>query len=212
MKNKSKILAFLILIFTIITTGLTYPYLPNKIPVHWNLSGDIDNFINKQTYVFIPTIFTIFMIALMICLPKIDQKKDNYKNFSKYYDLCLLSILTFFFLIHCITLSISLGLNININKLIPTLLGLLFIVIGYAVQKTELNYLFGVKTPWSLSGEVSWVKTNTLYGKLIIVSGALTILSTLLLNSNITFIVLIASVLSSSLISVICSYFYYKTK
>jgi uncharacterized membrane protein len=42
---------------------------------------------------------------------------------------------------------------------------------GNVLTTVRSNYMFGVRTPWTLSSELSWDKTHRLVGRLFVVAG-----------------------------------------
>ena len=53
----------------------------------------------------------------------------------------------------------------------------MFIVLGNYLGKIRRNYMFGVRTPWTLASELSWNKTHRFAGKLFVVTGLIVLLA-----------------------------------
>jgi uncharacterized membrane protein len=51
------------------------------------------------------------------------------------------------------------------------LVGLVMAVLGNFMPKMPQNWFFGIRTPWALSSETVWKKTNLLGGWLLTLSG-----------------------------------------
>ena len=66
--------------------------------------------------------------------------------------------------------------------------GVLFVVIGNVLGKVRSNFMFGVRTPWTLSSDLSWNKTHRLVGRLFVLLG-LAIVVTGLVGSDEAFLV-----------------------
>ena len=56
-------------------------------------------------------------------------------------------------------------------------LNILFIVIGNVMGKVRQNYIFGLRTPWTLSSEQAWDKTHRTIGRLIVALSVIGLLS-----------------------------------
>ena len=112
--------------------------------------------------------------------------------------------------IHIVIISISLGYNIAIDKVIPFMVGVLFVVMGNYLPKSKSNFFYGIKTPWTLTSEEVWKKTHRLGGKLFVISGLIIIVSSLLFKGNIQFIILLILIVIAGIIPTIASYFYAK--
>ncbi len=70
----------------------------------------------------------------------------------------------------------ALGVAVPTAGIINVGIGLLFIVIGNWLGKVRSNFIMGVRTPWTLSSELSWNKTHRLAGKLFVGVGLAQIL------------------------------------
>jgi uncharacterized membrane protein len=60
----------------------------------------------------------------------------------------------------------------DIRRLMALLIGTLFMAIGSQVHKVRSNFMFGIRTPWTLSDERVWERTHRL-GRWICVTGGL---------------------------------------
>ena len=56
-------------------------------------------------------------------------------------------------------------------RVILGLAGLLVAVLGNFLGKTQRNWWIGVRTPWSLSSDAAWAKSNRLAGRLMVLTG-----------------------------------------
>lgn len=210
MKNKTKFYNLTLIITAFLISCLFYGKLPNEMPIHWNIGGEIDNYAPKIFAAFFPPIIMLFIWGGMLFTPKIDPKKDNYLQFNKTYTITTNVIVTFFFVLHIVTILASIGYNIPINKVIPFMVGVLFLIIGNYLPKSKSNFFFGIKTPWTLTNEDTWTKTHRLGGKLFVLSGLITIIGSLFFTGNIQFIILIFSIFIAGIVPIIASYIYSK--
>lgn len=209
-KKKSDIYNVIIIACCILLTIIVYNKLPDLVPTHWNTMGEIDKYSPKAFGAFMAPVIMIFTWSGMKFLPKIDPRKKNYEKFDKSYSVIVSILLTFFLVIHAVTLLAALGYGISIEKIIPLIVGVLFIVIGNYLPKSKSNFFYGIKTPWTLSSEVSWRKTHRLGGKLFVVAGIVCILSSFLLNGNIKAVVFFIAIMIAAIVPIVASYFYAK--
>lgn len=203
------------LIITIAAFGLTicfYNKLPEQIPIHWNWAGEVDNYANKSLGAFFAPIAMVLIWMGMLILPKIDPKKENYNKFQSSYEIVIGVIVTFLFGLQMALILISLGYNISMNKIIMLMMGIMFMIIGNYLPKAKSNFFYGIKTPWTLSSEVSWRKTHRLGGKLFVLSGIVTIISTAILQGKYQTILMTTTLMAIVIILIVASYFYSKEK
>ncbi|MBP0725852.1 SdpI family protein [Bacillus sp. RG28] len=168
---KKHLFFILVIISSIVFWLVNFNSLPAQIPVHWDLGGEPDGYSSKLGAFFIFNGFLIFMYLMMLFLPKIDPRKEKYKNFTKAYNMIIFTISLIFFLINIATVLSCLGYNVPIGKIVPILVGILFIVMGNYLPQVKSNYFMGIRTPWTLSNEDIWIKTHRLSGKICFVAG-----------------------------------------
>ncbi|KYO64322.1 SdpI family protein [Thermovenabulum gondwanense] len=200
----------LILILSLYVIGfLLYPYLPEKVPSHWNIRGEVDGYTGKFNHIlFMPT-FTLGLFLLLKVVPKIDPRAENYKKFTGVYEGFKVVFVLFMWGIYIITLLAGLGYSLPVGKLVSIGVGVLFIFIGNYFGKIKHNYTFGIKTPWTLASEEVWNKTHRVSGPLWVIAGFLWIVS-IFVSETIGFIVGMVSIFSVAIFGFVYSYIIYK--
>jgi uncharacterized membrane protein len=166
----------IVILLSAIGTIFVYQQLPNMVPGHWNLSGEVDQYNNKE-FVFITALLPLGLYILMVFLPKLDPKKAAYLKHEKAYDIVQTSIVIFLIATHWLTIAIALGYDVNIGRVIKIGLGVLFVVMGNYMSQIRHNYFFGIKNPWTLASEEVWTKTHRLGGYSFVLSGGIAFLS-----------------------------------
>lgn len=210
MKNKKSIITMWVLAFiSPIMFLAAYSYLPEKVPIHWNAQGQVDNYGSKAMAAFL--FFLPILLALMFqFLPKIDPKKQNYVKFQKYYDIFAIFFTAFFVVVNGVMLTetlrpgtLSIGLIISIG------VSLMLIVLGNMMGKIKHNYFMGIKTPWTLADPDVWNKTHRVGGIMWVVIGILALITSFI--STIAFaVVILAGALGSTVVLFILSYVWFK--
>lgn len=203
----NKILIILILL-SIVCTAFVYSYLPNEVPSHWNIKGDIDKYQSKE-FVFFTASLPLLLYVFMIIVPKIDPKKKSYMKHKKAYRIFIYALIIFFIIIHWLAIGVSLDYNLNISGYIKIGVGLLFIILGNYMGQLRHNYTFGIKTPWTLASEKVWKKTHKAGGYGFIISGLIFIL-TAIFNNEMSFYIALGSLLIMVSALTIYSYLLYK--
>jgi uncharacterized membrane protein len=205
MKINPKIIVIIIL--SLIGTVLIYPSLPGRIPVHWNIEGQIDRFAGKS-FAFITAALPLVIYLMMALLPKIDPKKESYLKHETAYQVTIWAITLFLIFLHWTTLCVAKGYPLNVGVIVRILMGVLFIILGNYLSQARPNYFFGIKTPWTLANEAVWRKTHRVGGYGFILTGILALVSALL-KGNVAFTLVIGSILAVILFTCIYSYWEY---
>jgi len=155
-----------------------------------------------------PALLILMGISFRI-FPKIDPYKNRYREFFPVYSFICNLIMTSILLLYFFTGIYNLGYPIKINIVVPIIIGLLMIVIGSLMNKLKRNFMIGARTPWAITSENVWNKTQKFAGRMFIVLGIIIIITPFLgmFWGGITFI---AGILLTTLGTYIYSYLEFK--
>lgn len=176
-KMKKQTLILLILcVLAFLGHMLLYPSLPEIVPTHWGLDGEVNGYSEKSTTIFL-ALLPLLLTILFQVIPKIDPRGKNYEKHEKAYDIFRFVLILFLIGMIGITDAAILGYPVAINRLVPVGVGILFLVIGNYMPQIRNNYTLGIRTPWALENEWVWRKTHTMGGVVFCIMGILFILS-----------------------------------
>lgn len=190
MKKFSKSILLLVSILSFVGISISYFYLPDNIPIHWNYKMEIDGWANKN-YIFLIGLLPCIMIILFEYLPKIDPRRDNYQKHQKAYYMIKLAIVSLFIVIGWITVATALGININLGFVLPVVIGFMLIFIGNYMPILKSNYYFGIKNPWTLSDDVVWRKTHKVGGYVFAIIGVCMLIMAFLNIASLNYIIVV---------------------
>jgi len=169
-----------ITLLTLVAWLIALPHLPATMPIHWGANGEADGFATKINAMILTVGIMVLIYFIIAFVPRIDPRKENYKYFSKTYNIVLNAVLLLFFFVNMSTILQGLGYNVPMAYIAPIMAGLVFIIIGNYLQRVRSNYFMGIRTPWTLSNETVWKKTHRLSGKLFFIGGLLILISAFL--------------------------------
>ncbi|MCP1450406.1 SdpI family protein [Priestia megaterium] len=169
-----------ITLLTLVAWLIALPHLPATMPIHWGANGEADGFATKINAMILTVGIMVLIYFIIAFVPRIDPRKENYKYFSKTYNILLNAVLLLFFFVNMSTILQGLGYNVPMSYIAPIMAGLVFIIIGNYLQRVRSNYFMGIRTPWTLSNEIVWKKTHRLSGKLFFIGGLLILISAFL--------------------------------
>jgi uncharacterized membrane protein len=152
---------------------LLYPHLPEQVPSHWNIRGEVDAYSSRFWGAFGIPLMTAGIYVLMVLLPLIDPRRQNYLKFTEAYRVLKVVFAVFMTGLYALVILSSLGRQIPIGGAVIGCTGLLFIIIGNYMGQFRHNYFVGIKTPWTLADERVWQKTHRLGGKIWVLAGSL---------------------------------------
>jgi len=159
------------LILTFLVSLAAYPQLPDTVVSHWNAAGVPDGSMGKLAGIGLVPVISVALVALLMFLPRVDPLRKNYAAFRNWYYGFILVFVVFMLAVQCQIILWSLGYHISMNLVMPVLIGLLFIYVGFFLERVEPNWFAGIRTPWTLSSAMVWKKTHMLGGKLFKIAG-----------------------------------------
>lgn len=206
---KKTILPIAIIISSLIISLLSYDKLPDQVPIHWDISGEVDLYASKTFALFLLPAMMVFVVLLRIVAPKIDPKKENLqKNAGELSTINVVTLLVLL-VVHGLTVLVGMGYEINIAVIAPLVAGVLFVVIGNLMPRVRHNFTVGIRTSWALANEDVWRKTNQIGGRSLFFGGLVMILS-VFLSSPWMQIIFFVTLAISVLLPTISSFVYYK--
>lgn len=209
MKKSNITKAFIVLMIGLIGYTLyIYFKLPNTVPSHWNVYGEVDGWSHKSI-VFVTLLIPVLTYYGMPLLRKIDPKRKNYEKYEETFNIFRIILTVTFMILHLVIIYASQGNEINISLFVPLFIGVMFIVLGNYMARVKQNFFIGIKTPWTLSSETVWNKTHRVGGYVFVLSGILMILASII-TGPIMIIVSISIILVGTFGTIVYSYLLYK--
>lgn len=187
-------------------------------PIHWNAAGEADGFAGRNAVLGVLMIMPItqtFMTALLYFIPKIEPLRQNFEESRAAYNWVWVGLMAFLTLTGIMNAmmyhgggSKTLGEATIMTMAIGT--SLLLIGIGNVMGKVRQNFMFGIRTPWTLSSDLSWEKTHRIGGRLFVGAGLIGVILAFI-NPLTSILVTTALILLAVLICVIYSYKVWKS-
>jgi len=167
-------LGLLLLIAAMFAGGLyVWPTAPDRIPVHWNVSGEVDRYGGKVEGLLGIPLMALGIYLLMRYLPNIDPGRMNYARFGGAYTAIRAGVLLLMAGIYGMVIAWVLKAPVDMSRAVPVAVGALFVLFGSVLGQVKPNWFVGIRTPWTLSSAESWARTHRLGGWLFIAIGVL---------------------------------------
>jgi uncharacterized membrane protein len=203
---KKELPLVLIVLLPFIYLASVWNTLPEKVPVHWNMQGEIDRYGDKTELLIIPIFLPLLTYLLFLVIPKIDPKNKLHNMGQKYQSLrviltLFMSVLALFILYSSKNQSLE-----NPNYIILGI-GILYLVLGNYFKTIKPNYFIGIRTPWTLENETVWKDTHKLAGKFWFIGGIIIVFSSLLFEEKYNLILFLTVSAIITVIPIVYSYF-----
>lgn len=175
--KKKAIISSVIILLPILYGIAMWDKLPASMVSHWGGDGVADGVAPKGFMVFGMPLLLLAVHWLCLGVSALDKKsrQQHHKLIVIIYSLIpVLSIL-----VNGMIYSMALGTELDLFKLLPVFLGVLFMILGNYMPKTVRNRHMGIKTRWTMGNDENWQKTHRLGGSLQVACGVLMLVSVL---------------------------------
>ena len=209
MKKTSKefLISTIICLLPLVFGLLVYKKLPLEIPTKWYSDGTVGQYMPKEFTVFGMPLFFILMNALVHFAMNTDPKRQNIGSMMRTLGKWIIPVLS------VVTVPMALlwgmGYQIPISRILPILLGILFVVIGNYFPKTRRSYTTGIKTPWTLNSDENWRRTHHVAAFLWIAAG-IAMIAMAFLPQNIVQLVIVGMIIVLIVVPYAYSYTLYR--
>lgn len=160
--KKQMIITSIVCVLPMIIGAIIYSKLPKQMPIHFNYSGNADNYAPKAFVCFaLPLIMLLANLLLHVIInndPKNNGGGSVVATISK-WTIPVVSVIVF-----ALCSIYGLGYNLSSTKYVIVAVGILIIFIGNYLPKCRQNYTVGIKLPWTLNDINNWNK-NTQNGR-----------------------------------------------
>jgi uncharacterized membrane protein len=158
-----------------------------RVPIHWGLDGNPNGYGSAAiSFAFLP-LLTGGLVALFGLIPRIEPRRYNLERSASAYRTTATAVIVFLGVAQAVVVLASIGDTLPMVAIVGLGIGLLFIVMGNVLTTVRSNFLFGVRTPWTLTSDLAWDRTHRLVGRLFVLAG-ITLIA-LMLTGNVELIV-----------------------
>ena len=206
-KKELPVIAIILLPF--IYLAYIWHELPARIPIHWNVQGEIDRYGSRSELIIVVFALPVLIYLILLVVPLIDPKYKIKNMGSKYQDIKILTTLFMSVLAMYIIYSVKNASLFNPN-FIFLLLGILYAILGNYMKTIRANYFVGIRTPWTLENEAVWKATHRMGGVLWFAGGLIIVAGSLVLGQKANFIFFMVVTGIIVLVPVIYSYVKFK--
>ncbi|ETE89961.1 SdpI family protein [Bacillus thuringiensis] len=155
-----------------------------------------------------PTIMFISNIIFNILVKNTLLTEESQEN---KLDLRIVSnaMLMLLCIIHLVIVSTEFGYTVTFELVVGIATGIFIMVLSNFMQRVEQNYIYGIRTPWTLKNKEVWRLTNRFSAKIFFITGLMIILFSILIPKFVI-LIMIGLVAIAALISVFSSYIYFR--
>lgn len=187
-------------------SAIAYARLPARVALHWNVAGQPDKFGPPLVLALTLPLVMAGIVLLARILPAIDPLRANYDKFLPTYRFVFALVLTLLLGFHLMALALALGEPVPIARLSPASIALLFILLGNVLPRARRNWMFGIRTPWTLSSDRVWARTHRVGGYVMTTAGIVMLISLFVVRGTSSIVIVPAIAIAAGAVCVIYSY------
>lgn len=200
-------IALLVALVAVFIAGFVLVPSGTMLPVHWGISGEADGFLPREWALLIPLVMVAFIWTLLFIIGRVARPSDAAAG--RHAIAVVITALTGLALVlEAATVLIGIGVAVDMVQVIGLALGVLLVVLGNAMPKSQRNSFAGIRLPTTLNDPANWQATHRLTGLLCIVAGLVLIVAALLLPAPSLIWWLLGCVFTPILIGVVYSLAY----
>jgi uncharacterized membrane protein len=189
-----KWIPLVLIVIAVLVSIFAYPHLPDRVPTHWNASGEVNGWSSRLWGAWMLPLTMALVWLILRAVPHIDPRKANYAKFQGMYDWLVILVIAFMLAIHVVIILAATGSPIEMHKVMMPSVGIFIAALGFLLPRVHPNWFVGIRTPWTLTSDISWERTHKIAGPLFIALGVLIVASTAIAPTTAIWILVVAAV------------------
>ena len=189
-----KWIPLLLVVAAVAVSIFYYSKLPDQMATHWDASGQPNGYSNRFLGAWLLPLIMAVVWLILRAIPHIDPRRANYEKFSGMYDALVILILGFLLVMHVVVLMAATGAPIKMERVAMPVVGVFIAIMGLLIPKAHPNWFVGIRTPWTLTSDLSWERTHRIGGPLFVVLGLLMVATTFIMPEVAIWVLVVAAV------------------
>ena len=184
----------IIALIPLVITAAALPFMPESVPMHYDINGNIDRMGSKYELFLMPLLILAIMAVSAFVMrhykrmaESADEKEASSAKMNiRVLNVSSLAVPVIFGILQCGILYMTYrnaqeqNATVNSNLMVRftfIMIGVMCIVMGNYLPKTERNHIFGFRMSWSMYNDNTWRKCNRMAGIVFIIIGLLMIVT-----------------------------------
>jgi uncharacterized membrane protein len=152
-------------------SAVLYPQLPDRMPIHWNIRGEVDGYSGKAAGLFLMPGIMVFLLGMWVILPGLSPQNFRVATFRQTWDYVMLLSAGMMVFCHVVIIQAGLHPGLDLGKILTSGIFAFLALLGGAMGKVKRNFWMGYRTPWTLANEKVWDETHQFAAKTLVVAG-----------------------------------------
>lgn len=182
-------------------TAIVLQFMPDNVPMHYDMAGNIDRWGSKYENLMFPIIILAMSLFWTLFIRYFDKKalktadekeRVSARSNAKVLGIVGMCMAAMFTVMQGVILCVAYNeavsgatqWTVDIGKVSVILMGIIFIVLGNFMTKTRINSAVGFRVSWSMYNDNTWRKSNRFGAYAIMIAGIVTIIMGVILKNS----------------------------
>ncbi len=157
-----------------------YPSLPDRVPVHWNMRGEVNGWAGKTVGSLVLPAGSLLFLFFILAGEWLSPEHFKVSAFRSAFNYLMVICAALMLYIHILVLASALHPHHFYGRWMIGGVFLFFAWLGNMLGKTRRNFWIGIRTPWTLASDAVWIATHRLGARVFMAVGILGALGTFL--------------------------------
>ncbi|HRF60445.1 MAG TPA: SdpI family protein [Fimbriimonadaceae bacterium] len=149
------------------------PFMPDQIPIHWNIRGEIDGYASRWTTLIFSPGLLLFGLGLAAAIPAMSPSGYRVQRFGPTFYAIMFIVQAMFAYIATLLILAGLTPRLDISRWLIAGILIALGLLGNLMGRTRRNFFVGIRTPWTLASDEVWTRTHRFGGRLMFATGVL---------------------------------------
>jgi uncharacterized membrane protein len=159
---------------------LSYPFLPDRVPTHWDIVGQVNGYGAKWVDTFLFPAITLGAYVLIRVLlsisPRMGTEEGGQRANVEIVNRILIGVFLVLLTVQLTILAKVFHLPVDSLFVISLILSVMILYMGNYMGKLRRNFGAGIRTPWTLMSDTVWERTHRFTGWLFVGTGIIGLL------------------------------------
>ena len=158
-------------------TAAVYDRLPVRMATHFDLEGNANGWMSRAWGAWFAPVFALGMWALLRFVPRVLPRTDRKRLGESSAALVAALTAVFMAAVHMLILYVAIIPGASIARVVWVVLGAFYVAMGLVLPRIKRNALMGIRTPWTLTSDENWARTQRVGGYSMVAGGVVAALS-----------------------------------
>jgi uncharacterized membrane protein len=147
--------------------GWAYEFAPARLVVRWNIQGDPAGYADRGVALLLLPAVAVAVTALFAFTPALMPTRSRLERSAVAWTAVWMVVLAQLLFSQILLVAANLGVPLDVPRISSLCAAVVIFVTANWLGKVRYNFVFGLRTPWTLADERVWDKTHRFAGRLM---------------------------------------------